>query len=385
MTDSKIKINKQYLVETQVIINKIGKIDTLNSTFYAELYLNVTWLDELNSNIKLNNFNYDSKKYFNPNVIIANLIDEPIMEEIKYDIQRTKNSNLNEIKIMEIRKLSGTFWHEFYLKYFPIDVQSLNIEVKSNRSFRDVKLIESKEKFSCLNPFALMNTEEWTIQSCLKANAFVTQNEISMENYSSFVVAITASRLPRFYFYNLFLLILLITVIGLTRFTVTCDLPQVRLIIDQMVTLTLITFKSVANANLPTISYLTSVDKYLLFSIVFIMLQCIYDAVIGVITLPVCAAPYGFYDLMAFITSILLIFLANLGFIIWLIFFALKNKKKLYKQIDMSINSNSDRLFSMYTNSMLSKNSNENEIELNEDNASIISDTNSVYSEEMKF
>ena len=181
-------------------------------------------------------------------------------------------------------------------------------------------------------------------------------------------------------------MILLITVIGLTRFTVTCDLPQVRLIIDQMVTLTLITFKSVANANLPTISYLTSVDKYLLFSIVFIMLQCIYDAVIGVITLPVCAAPYGFYDLMAFITSILLIFLANLGFIIWLIFFALKNKKKLYKQIDMSINSNSDRLFSMYTNSMLSKNSeNENEIELNEDNTSIISDTNSVYSEEMKF
>ena len=53
--------------------------------------------------------------------------------------------------------------------------------------------------------------------------------------------------------------------------------------------------------------------------------------------------------------------------------------------IDMSINSNSDRLFSMYTNSMLSKNSNENEIELNEDNTSIISDTNSVYSEEMKF
>jgi len=71
MTDSKIKINKQYLVETQVIINKIGKIDTLNSTFYAELYLNVTWLDELNLNVKLNNFNYDSKKYFNPNVIIA--------------------------------------------------------------------------------------------------------------------------------------------------------------------------------------------------------------------------------------------------------------------------------------------------------------------------
>ncbi len=320
MTDSKIKINKQYLVETQVIINKIGKIDTLNSTFYAELYLNVTWLDELNPNVKLNNFNYDSKKYFNPNVIIANLIDEPIMEEIKYDIQKTKNLNSNEIKIMEIRKLSGTFWHEFDLKYFPIDVQSLNIEVKSNRSLRDVKLIESKEKFSCLNPFALMNTEEWTIQSCLKTNAFVTQNEISMENYSQFVVAITASRLPRFYFYNLFLLILLITVIGLTRFTVTCDLPQVRLIIDQMVTLTLITFKSVANANLPTISYLTSVDKYLLFSIVFIMLQCIYDAVIGVISLPVCAAPYGFYDLMAFITSILLIFLANLGFIVRLEF-----------------------------------------------------------------
>jgi len=385
MTDSKIKINKQYLVETQVIINKIGKIDTLNSTFYAELYLNVTWLDDLNSR---NNSTYDPKKHFNPNVIIANLIGEPVREEVHYELEKISQT---EMKIIEKRKLNGTFWHEFDLKYFPIDVQSLNIEVKTNRSLRDVKLIESKEKFSCLNPFALMNSEEWTIQSCLKTNAIITQNEISMENYSSFVVSITASRLPRFYFYNLFLLILLITVIGLTRFTVACDLPQVRLIIDQMVTLTLITFKSVVNANLPTISYLTSVDKYLLFSIVFIMLQCIYDAVIGVVTLPVCAAPYGFYDLMAFITSILLIFLANLGFIIWLVFFALKNKKKLYKQIDMSINSNSDRLFSMYTNSMLnSKNSNETnddheheiEIELNQENEN---DSNSIYSEEMKF
>lgn len=380
------KVLKQYVVETQVIVNKIGNINTLDGTFYAEFYVYATWLDKLKSNVNLKQFVYDPKKGFNPKMIISNAIGDPL-EEIEYIVR--KSPYPNQIYVTEKRKVSGTFWHEFDLKYFPIDVQTLTIEIKTSRSVREVTLVESKEKFSCLNPNALMNAEEWTIQSCLKVVSSVIQNEISMENYSAFGVSVTASRLPRFYFYNLFFLIFLITVIGLSRFTVTCDVPQVRLIIDQMVTLTLITFKSVVNANLPNISYLTSVDKYLLFSIVFIMLQGVYDAVIGLIAAPICASPYGFYDLLAFISSTALILLANLIFIIWLIFFAYKNRKLLYKQIDMSNYSNSDRLFNYYANSLA--NSIEENTELDDQlevqtnkNDDKNSDSSSIYSETVK-
>lgn len=381
----RIRVIKQYVVETQVIINKIGKIDTLDGTFYAEFFINATWLENLKQNQTLKDFQYDAKKNFNPNLLISNAIGDPI-EETEYSVK--KSPYANQILISERRKVAGTFYHEFDLKYFPIDVQTLTIEVKTGRSLREVTLIESKEKFSCLNPNALMNAEEWTIQSCLRVNASVIQNEISMENYSAFSVSVTASRIPRFYFYNLFFLIFLITVIGLTRFTVTCDLPQVRLIIDQMVTLTLITFKSVVNANLPNISYLTSVDKYLLFSIIFIMLQCIYDGVIGVMTPPICAAPYGFYDLMAFVSSTALIIVANFIFMIWLIFFAYKNRKHLYKQIDISNYSNSDKLFNYYANSLQSNEENfemQDNSDTKSEDSNVSSDTNSsIYSQTLK-
>ena len=374
---------KQHIVEIQVIINKIGPINTLDGTFYAEFYLQATWSDKLKeyNRYKKLNFLYDAKKHFNPNIVIANAIDEPI-DEIQH-VCRQSHHRPDEIFITEKRKISGMFWHEFNLKYFPIDVQSLGIVIKSSHTLREVLFTESKEKFSCLSSRALVNADEWTLQSCVTVNASIAQNEISMDNYSIFTVGITASRIPKFYFYNLFLLIFLITVIGLSRFTVTCDLPQVRLIIDQMVTLTLVTFKSVVNANLPTISYLTSVDKYLLFSIIFIMIQCIYDALIGVVAPAGCVMSFGFYDMLAFVISVGMIFTANLFFAVWLMFFALKKRKQLYKEIDLSNYSNSDRMFNYYENSLTSSENSiqmKNESKIHEDSDQS-SETNSVYFE----
>ena len=168
---------KQHIVEIQVIINKIGHINTLDGTFYAELYLQATWSDKLkdyNKQQRLKNFVYDAKKHFNPNIVIANAIDEPI-DEIQH-VCRQSHHSPDEIFITEKRKISGIFWHEFNLKYFPIDVQSLSIVIKTSHTLREVLFAESKEKFSCLSSRALTSAEEWTLQSCLTVNASVAQN-----------------------------------------------------------------------------------------------------------------------------------------------------------------------------------------------------------------
>lgn len=328
----------QYIIEVQIIILKIGQIDTKNESFYAEFFIEASWTDSLTES------KYDPSKHFNPNIVINNSIGEP-MQEISYNSKKLKP---NSFRILERRKVQGYFWQKFDFKYFPMDVQTLNIELSSSSPFQQVQLVESKEKFNFLNPNAFMDTQEWTLHNYINSKESVGKSDISMDQYSSFRISISASRIPSYYFYNAFLLIFLITIIGLTRFTVKCDTPHVRLIIDTSVSLTLITFKWVLTEDIPQISYLTSLDKYVLFSILFLSSQSIYDSIIGVLTPPNCVKPHGTYDLVAFIISTCVFLAANLILLIWIVFFAIRNRKLLYEQSKLSNNNNSKRLFEMY-------------------------------------
>ena len=335
---------KQYIIEVQVIIMKIGQIDTLEETFYAEFMLEAVWQD------KLSKQSYDAKKNFNPLIVISNSSGE-LIEDIWY-VVKPISLNKNLFQIIERRKIIGKFWQKFDFKNFPIDIQTLCIEITTSKLLNQVLLVESKDKLNCIGPDAFMDGQEWELQNFVSAKENVNENEISMEHYSSFTFSINASRIPKYYYYNSFFIIFLITMIGLSRFTVLCDENQKRLIIDTSVTLTLITLKWVLNNNLPKISYLTSIDLYILFSIIFIFSQCIYDSVIGLISTPQCSSPYGFYDLLAFIISASLILVSNLVLFIWTIVISSKGKRIMNDQIVKSHNLNSTRLFSIYNNSL---------------------------------
>ena len=75
------KKNKFYKVELQVIVLKIGHIETKNEQFYAEFYLEACWID------KIDNFDkYDSKKHFNPSISIRNSIGD-LKQDINYSFK----------------------------------------------------------------------------------------------------------------------------------------------------------------------------------------------------------------------------------------------------------------------------------------------------------
>ena len=77
---------------------------------------------------------------------------------------------------------------------------------------------------------------------------------------------------PGYYISNAYFLIFLITISGLTIFSVDCNLPQNRLQTTYTILLTSVSFKWVINRSLPTVSYLTSLDKYAITSIFFLIL-----------------------------------------------------------------------------------------------------------------
>ena len=345
------KKNKFYKVELQVIVLKIGHIETKNEQFYAEFYLEASWID------KIDNFDkYDSKKHFNPSISIRNSIGD-LKQDINYSF---KSLNNRKVQIWEKRKVKGTFWQKFDFSLFPLDQQTLNIEISSNHSSDCVMLIESMQKFNCLGPNAFMNDSEWRLDNFVRAKESNFRNQITNDEYSTFTILLNASRISTYYIYNAFLLIFLITFIGLTRFTVTCDLPQVRLIIDTTVNLTLITFKWVITSDLPQISYLTCLDIYSLITIIFISIQSIYDSIIGSIAKQQCEYPYSYYDLIAFIISLSLIAILVFSFIIFLGCILSRNKIKSNKLNRLSMNSNSQRLFNIYNCELNQNHSNNN-------------------------
>ena len=76
-SEALVGARRQHVVELQVIILKIGRIDTKNETFFAEFFLEATWTQSLNE-LPSARFVYDAKKCFNPRIYIKNVIGKSL-------------------------------------------------------------------------------------------------------------------------------------------------------------------------------------------------------------------------------------------------------------------------------------------------------------------
>ena len=101
------------------------------------------------------------------------------------------------------------------------------------------------------------------------------------------------------------------------------------MIVSITVFLTQITFKWALTKNLPSLSYLTILDKYSLANIIVIFLHCLYYAIMGVLTEPMCSGQFKLIDNCFFYGFIGLYLLINLAFALRLAFFASRNNKHL--------------------------------------------------------
>jgi len=89
------------------------------------------------------------------------------------------------------------------------------------------------------------------------------------------------SRHSGFYVFNAFFLIFLITASSLSVFSINSNLSQNRLQVTYTILLASISFKWVINRSLPPVSYLTFLDKYSIFCILYINVLAAYHAIIA--------------------------------------------------------------------------------------------------------
>jgi hypothetical protein len=136
------------------------------------------------------------------------------------------------------------------------------------------------------------------------------------------------SRRAGYYFFNAYSLIFLITISSLTIFSVDCKMPQSRLQTTYTILLTSVSFKWVINRQLPTVSYLTSLDKYAIGSIFYVCLLCVWHSIVGSFWSQEVARDLDFWSLIGFSIFFIII---HVALFIWF-FLAYGEVRKLNKR-----------------------------------------------------
>lgn len=166
-------------------------------------------------------FEYDSLKFWSPDLFIENAIN--IKEEIRYKFKIVeKNTNLFKtfktnderflsptlfvdnltVLVTEVRRIRGVFYERLELYDFPIDMQEISVRISSNRDCSEVLLVEDESKINVVNMDKFCDGQQWELfefsnTSTKEINDEFKQIKRSQIAFSAFVV-----RRFQFYFYK---------------------------------------------------------------------------------------------------------------------------------------------------------------------------------------
>ncbi|RNA29803.1 Gamma-aminobutyric acid receptor subunit gamma [Brachionus plicatilis] len=247
----------------------------------------------------IDEFEYDPSKFWSPDIFIENAIS--VSEMIKYKmeiVEKDRNfyqkynqahrkqkpihfaSNLT-VRVQEIRRVTGIFYERLELNHFPIDLQEISIRLSSKKSMNEVLLIDNRLDRSNVDLNGFWDGQQYDLLEHVDAKRDCIKDEFRKIVRPQFIVSAFVVRKIGYYFYNALTLILLITSISFTAFSFSPLDPQFRCQVIALLMLTLVNFRWVITQRLPSVSYLTMLDKYSIGSIVFLFISFMWHSMIG--------------------------------------------------------------------------------------------------------
>ncbi|UJR20509.1 hypothetical protein I4U23_023637 [Adineta vaga] len=295
-------------VSIRLIFLRIGEIDTQKEVFEAHVAIEARWFYHLKENeqefisslssddqAQLNNGKIVklpedySEKHWHPQLFILNL-GRDHDKEIKYSMKKVASY----IEIREFHDLNGNFYSKFDLHHFPNDIQQLNISIGSALFDTEVLLQADPNRASGINREAFIDQQEWKLYDHVDTQikflkGFVFQNDDDDEldtpgherKRSIIIMASHAARRSSYFYWNGYCLIFLITLISFSSFAIPPNGTQNRISITCTLLLTSIAFRWTISKSLPTISYLTTIDRYAIVSLVVLLSLCAWHAIVG--------------------------------------------------------------------------------------------------------
>ncbi|CAF4630110.1 unnamed protein product, partial [Rotaria sp. Silwood2] len=294
-------------VGIRLMFQRIGEIDTLTEKYQAQASIEARWLVELTDILPIlsltdqHNLNVGKSvtlvKYgdvnWHPQLFIENALGD-LKEQIRYSGKKISN---DQVCICEHRDIKGLFWEKLELHHFPSDIQELTISIGSMLYDDKAVLIPDPYYHSGINREAFVDQQEWSLYEHVDAKQRFIQeyshsdndeeniDMSSNENRRRSLVSVSCHAALRsgYFYWNGYCLVFLITISAFCIFSMPPNLPQNRLQTGATLLLTSITFRWTVNRSLPTISYLTSLDRYAIISIFILILLCTWHAIIGAI------------------------------------------------------------------------------------------------------
>jgi len=322
-------------VEVRGVFLKIGEIDTLKEQYHADAFIQTKWRDPSLKMCDMEGF--APEKHWNPRVFIQNSVGD-LKENTWHKVELDANGVPT---VFEMRRIKGVFLENLELDDFPVDVQDLSITVATERTIDEVDFIDDLTALSSINTQTFIDMQEWSLHEHVETTRKVTTQGLGItmdekdQDYSSsrykhptFTVTCRAARRPGYFYWNVFFLMFFITLMAFATYSVHPSLPQNRLQLSFTLLLTAVTFKWVVNRCLPTISYLTSLDKYVLGSMVMLCLVCAWHALVS--ALP--ASQRKYWDNVALVAAVLLYLFFHGVFVLWMYLFASSRRRIMAKK-----------------------------------------------------
>ncbi|KAK3107447.1 hypothetical protein FSP39_014831 [Pinctada imbricata] len=260
-------------------------VNTMKEQFTAEIYVRAKWrepaLDKENTNEQKGK-KQDLSEYWNPNLSIQNLVSST-SDTMRRNVW--KNST-GEAFIQEQREINGTFSEQLELHNFPFDFQDLTIAISSTLPQSELDIMEDDNSISELGIKCFLFKQEFNYQNFVDLIPRVITREymegaVKGESYPALNVKIVAVRKYAFFVWNIILLMTLISSFPITTFAISMNNPQRRLLLGFILALTGVSFRFMANQNIPKIPYQTILDKYLLVSMLYNYVVAIWHVVVS--------------------------------------------------------------------------------------------------------
>ncbi|CAL8094473.1 unnamed protein product [Calicophoron daubneyi] len=274
--------DEKVAVEVRVVFLKIGEIDTLKEFYYADAFLQAKWREpKLDGRTTEELGITELEQFWNPLLYIDNILSET--KDTQW-LQAQKNE-AGEVYLVERRRIKGLFMETLELNDFPLDVQDLTITVTTERPDNEVDIIPDQNEMSAINKQTFVDQQEWKLHEHVEITKRIMKQEFcsSLKSHSCLSVTCRAARRPGYFYWNVFLIMFMITGLAFATFAVSPDKAELRLRLSFTLILTSVTFKYVITQSLPKISYLTYMDKYVLMSLGILCIISIWHAVVTLI------------------------------------------------------------------------------------------------------
>ncbi|XP_066265838.1 gamma-aminobutyric acid receptor subunit beta-like [Branchiostoma lanceolatum] len=258
--------------QIRVLINptlfSLRDVDTVKQEFSAELWFEIFYKDPLLKGIT-NRDDVDWDNQWDPRIELRNTVT----------LETVTQQNLipvvgEDVPIVhEFRKVRATFKADMDLTDFPVDHQKLTVQLMSGWMTKKVLLRKNYGSTDTITADDFSDADQWKLNEYLECKPGIKGNKQSKTfgEYPMYYITAHVQRKTAFYMWNTVLILFVIGALSFTVFSIKPEEHKDRLGIIFTLLLTTVAFKLVVSQYLPTVSYLTLLDKYVLGCIIF---QC---------------------------------------------------------------------------------------------------------------